>query len=85
MKLKRIKVDLVNPITRGGFDQRPPAGGGGTKCPDSVKSITGWKVLCKKSKFGIYFMCLMASLGMFRKSQNVAARNNDLKGGPNKP
>ena len=34
----------LNPIIRGGFDQRLYAGGG-SKSPDSVKSITGREIL----------------------------------------
>ena len=54
-------------------------GGGGSKSPDSVKSITGREILCKKYFFAIYFMCLMAYLGMFRKCQKVSGHNFDPK------
>ena len=38
---------------------------GGSKSLDSVKSITGREILCKNEIFVIYFMCLMAYLGIF--------------------
>ena len=38
------------------------------------------KSFVKIKIFGIYFMCLVGYLGMFRKSQEVWARNFDPKG-----
>ena len=58
----QIQFSFLNPILRGGFDQR---------CPDSVKSISGREILCKNKKNSIYLMCLMGYLGMFRKTRSV--------------
>ena len=54
--------------------------GRGSKSLDSVKSIRGREILYKDEIFAIYFMCLMAYLGMFRKSPKLSARNFDQKG-----
>ena len=55
------KDNVLNPITRGGFNQRSHAGG--TKCPDSVKSITGQEILCKNQKIWYLFYALSGVFG----------------------
>ena len=47
---------------------------------NSVKSIKAEKSFVKIQNFAIYFMHLMAYLGMFRKSQRVSARTFGPKG-----
>ena len=67
---------FLNPIIRGGLNQRLYAVGWGSKNSDSVKYITGREILCKNK----YFMCLMVYLGMFRKSKKLLALYFDPKG-----
>ena len=54
--------NLFNPIIRGGFGQRLYAGGG-SKSPDSVKSITGRDILCKNEIFYYLFYALNGVFG----------------------
>ena len=64
----------LNPIIRGGFDQRLYAGGG-SKSPDSVKSITGREILCENEKFSYLFYVLNGIFGhVWEMSKSIGAQ-----------
>ena len=60
------KKYLVNPNTCGSYNQRLHA--------DSVKSITGWEILCKNQKNWYLFHALGGVFGHVKeKSRNMGA------------